>query len=396
MSSAETLLAGFDPATLDMPAGARVVVAMSGGVDSSVTAALLKELGYDVVGITLQLYDHGAAIQKKGACCAGQDIHDARNVADRIGIPHYVLDYESAFRDAVIEDFADSYARGETPIPCVRCNQTVKFRDLLSTARELNAVALATGHYIRRQRPADGPSELHAAVDPGKDQSYFLFATTQEQLDYLRFPLGGLTKAETRLLADYFDLPVADKPDSQDICFVPDGSYARIVEKLRPEAARPGNIVHLDGTVLGQHDGVLRYTIGQRKGIGIGGRAEDTDRLYVIRLDPENAQVIVGPREALAVSSLTLGTVNWLHPSRLSDGPQSVLVKIRNTMAPVQATVATTPLGDVTVAFDQPQFGVSPGQACVFYAPNDDAQSRVLGGRWILRQGMSTQGNVAA
>ncbi len=215
-------------------------------------------------------------------------------------------------------------------------------------------------------------------------------------MDYLRFPLGGLTKAETRLLADYFDLPVADKPDSQDICFVPDGSYARIVEKLRPEAARPGNIVHLDGTVLGQHDGVLRYTIGQRKGIGIGGRADDTDRLYVIRLDPENAQVIVGPREALAVSSLTLGTVNWLHPSRLSDGPQSVLVKIRNTMAPVQATVATTPLGDVTVAFDQPQFGVSPGQACVFYAPNDQAQSRVLGGGWILRQGMSTQGNVAA
>ncbi len=310
MSSAETLLAGFDPATLDMPAGARVVVAMSGGVDSSVTAALLKELGYDVVGITLQLYDHGAAIQKKGACCAGQDIHDARNVADRIGIPHYVLDYESAFRDAVIEDFADSYARGETPIPCVRCNQTVKFRDLLSTAKELNAVALATGHYIRRQRPADGPSELHAAVDPGKDQSYFLFATTQEQLDYLRFPLGGLTKAETRLLADYFDLPVADKPDSQDICFVPDGSYARIVEKLRPEAARPGNIVHLDGTVLGQHDGVLRYTIGQRKGIGIGGRADDTDRLYVIRLDPENAQVIVGPREAPAVSS----PVPYTHP----------------------------------------------------------------------------------
>ncbi|MDF1750856.1 MAG: tRNA 2-thiouridine(34) synthase MnmA [Alphaproteobacteria bacterium] len=379
-----------------MPAGARVVVAMSGGVDSSVTAALLKELGYDVVGITLQLYDHGAAIQKKGACCAGQDIHDARNVADRIGIPHYVLDYESAFRDAVIEDFADSYARGETPIPCVRCNQTVKFRDLLSTAKELNAVALATGHYIRRQRPTDGPSELHAAVDPGKDQSYFLFATTQEQLDYLRFPLGGLTKAETRLLADYFDLPVADKPDSQDICFVPDGSYARIVEKLRPEAARPGNIVHLDGTVLGQHDGVLRYTIGQRKGIGIGGRADDTDRLYVIRLDPENAQVIVGPHEALAVSSLTLGTVNWLHPSRLSDGPQSVLVKIRNTMPPVPATVATTPLGDVTVQFDQPQFGVSPGQACVFYAQNDDAKSRVLGGGWILRQGMSSSSNVAA
>jgi tRNA-specific 2-thiouridylase len=282
---------------LDVPAGARVVVAMSGGVDSSVTAALLKELGYDVVGITLQLYDHGAAIQKKGACCAGQDIHDARNVADRIGIPHYVLDYETAFRDQVIQDFADAYARGETPIPCVRCNQTVKFRDLLGTAKDLDAVALATGHYIRRGLSTEGRAELRSAVDPTKDQSYFLFATTQAQLDFLRFPLGGLTKAETRALAERFDLPVAAKPDSQDICFVPNGSYARIVEKLRPDAVQAGEIVHLDGTVMGRHDGVLNYTIGQRKGLGIGGRQGDTDPLYVVRLDPAStAASIVRPQ----------------------------------------------------------------------------------------------------
>jgi tRNA-specific 2-thiouridylase len=380
---------------LDVPAGARVVVAMSGGVDSSVTAALLKELGHDVVGITLQLYDHGAAIQKKGACCAGQDIHDARNVADRIGIPHYVLDYETAFRDQVIQDFADAYARGETPIPCVRCNQTVKFRDLLGTAKDLDAVALATGHYIRRTRAADGRAELRSAVDPTKDQSYFLFATTQAQLDFLRFPLGGLTKAETRRLAERFDLPVAAKPDSQDICFVPNGSYARIVEKLRPDAVQAGEIVHLDGTVMGHHDGVLNYTIGQRKGLGIGGRQGDTDPLYVIRLEPERGRVVVGPRDALAVTRIRLSEVNWLDPARLSDGPRPVRVKIRNTMAPVPATVRATELGDVEVAFADPQHGVSPGQACVFYAP-EDGDDRVLGGGWILREGMTGAGELAA
>ncbi|NMM46450.1 tRNA 2-thiouridine(34) synthase MnmA [Rhodospirillaceae bacterium KN72] len=395
MSDSLTDLSQFDLPDMDVPPGARIVVAMSGGVDSSVTAAVLKELGYDVVGITLQLYDHGAAVERKGACCAGQDIHDARNVAARIGIPHYVLDYESAFRDAVIEDFADAYARGETPIPCVRCNQTVKFRDLLGTAKDLGAEALATGHYIRRKRDPDGRAELHAAVDPQKDQSYFLFATTQDQLDYLRFPLGGLNKTQTRALAERFDLPVADKPDSQDICFVPNGSYARIVEKLRPDAAKGGEIVHLDGTVLGQHDGVLNYTIGQRKGLGIGGRKDDTDPLYVVRLEPDRARVVVGPREALAVESMRLGEVNWLGDCRLSDGPQKIAVKIRNTMAPVPATVEATPLGDVIVRFDTPQYGVSPGQACAFYDVTGD-ESHVLGGGWILRDGFSQSGDKAA
>ena len=362
----------------DLPKGTRIVVAMSGGVDSSVTAALLAEAGYDVVGVTLQLYDHGMAVGKKGACCAGQDIHDARMVADRLGIPHYVLDYESRFRDAVIEDFADSYARGETPIPCVRCNQTVKFRDLLATARELGAAAMATGHYVRR---ATGPggAELRRAADPAKDQSYFLFATTPDQLDFLRFPLGGLDKAETRALAMRFGLAVADKPDSQDICFVPEGGYARIVEKLRPEAAEPGDIVDLDGRVMGRHEGIIGYTIGQRKGLGIGGRKESTDPLYVVRLEPETRRVVIGPRAALACGTVRLGELNWLGDGPIPAEGLGVQVKLRSTMAAVPATLY--PAGDgARAVLDDPAHGVSPGQACVFY----DGE-RVLGGGWILR-----------
>ncbi len=363
------------------PADTRVVVAMSGGVDSSVTAALLAEAGYQVVGITLQLYDHGAAVSRKGACCAGQDIHDARNVAAALDMPHYVLDYESRFREAVIDDFADAYIRGETPIPCVRCNQTVKFRDLLSTARDLDADVLATGHYVRRAIGAGGAGgpELHRAVDPERDQSYFLFATTVAQLDFLRFPLGGMTKDETRAAAARFDLPVADKPDSQDICFVPSGSYARVVEKLRPEAIVPGEIVDMAGQVVGRHDGIINYTVGQRRGLGIGGRDPDSDPLYVVRLEPERHRVVIGPREALGCAAVRLDSVNWLGSAPAEDAALSV--KIRSTMAPVPATLRTAPDGTVEVAFETPEFGVSPGQACVFY----DAD-RVLGGGWIRRE----------
>ena len=350
----------------------RVVVAMSGGVDSSVTAALLAEAGYQVVGVTLQLYDHGQAVQRKGACCAGQDIHDARRVAERLDIPHYVLDYESRFRQSVIEDFADSYVRGETPIPCVRCNQTVKFRDLLGTARELGADCMATGHYVRRVEGA-GAAELHAAVDTGRDQSYFLFATTAGQLDFLRFPLGGMEKDEVRAHATRFDLPVAAKPDSQDICFVPQGRYASVVEKLRPGAAEPGEIVDLSGAVLGRHDGIIGYTIGQRRGLNIGGLAEP---LYVVKLVPEAKQVVVGPREALLTREIRLSDVNWLG-DEIPAGGLEAAVKVRSTMAPAPARILAE-ARQARVSFATPQAGVSPGQACVVYAGG-----RVLGGGWI-------------
>ena len=365
---------------IDKPvAETRVVVAMSGGVDSSVTAALMAEAGYEVIGVTLQLYDHGAAVNRKGACCAGQDIYDARAVAARLDIPHYVLDYESRFREAVIDDFADSYLRGETPIPCVRCNQTVKFRDLLATAKDLGADALATGHYVRRELMPDGPGLLRA-VDAGRDQSYFLFATTRDQLDYLRFPLGGMEKAETRAHAERFDLPVAAKPDSQDICFVPEGNYARIVEKLRPEAHDPGDIVDLDGTVLGRHDGIINFTIGQRRGLGLGGRPEGEEALYVVLLDPASRRVVVGPRSALGTGRIDVGSLNWLGATDIPAEGIGCAVKLRSTMAPVGARLFDDGDDNATVVLDEPQFGISPGQACVVYDGD-----RVLGGGWIRR-----------
>ncbi len=368
---------GFDKP----PSQTRVVVAMSGGVDSSVVAAKLAREGYDVVGITLQLYDHGAALAKKGACCAGRDIHDARRVAEEMGFPHYVLDYENTFKDAVIDEFADAYLAGATPVPCIRCNERVKFKDLLHTAKDLDADCMATGHYIQRKTGAHG-AELHKAADGDRDQSYFLFSTTQEQLDYLRFPLGHLkSKAETRALAAEIGLSVADKPDSQDICFVPNGSYAAVIEKLRPGAAEPGEIVHQDGRVLGAHKGVIHYTIGQRRGLGIGGG----DPLYVVKLDADLRRVVVGPKEALATRSVPVREINWLGDTPFEDAPTGgweMEVRIRSTRPPKPARLHPLSATSGHVELLSPDEGISPGQACVFYAPDG---TRIFGGGWIHR-----------
>jgi tRNA-specific 2-thiouridylase len=389
------------------PRETRVVAAMSGGVDSSVVAAMLAREGYDVVGVTLQLYDHGAAANKPGACCAGQDIHDARRVADAIGFPHYVLDYESRFRQAVMEDFADTYLAGATPIPCVRCNQTVKFKDLKRVAEDLGADCLATGHYVRRVEGADG-AELHRAADASRDQTYFLFATTRDQLEFLRFPLGEKPKSEVRALAAELGLRVAEKPDSQDICFVPSGKYQSVVEKLRPGAVEAGEIVHVDGRVMGRHDGVINFTVGQRRGLGVAAG----EPLFVVKLEAANKRVVVGPRAALGVTRIALKDVNWIgeriEREEELDG-RGILVRVRSTRPPVPAKLRFAPppergrLGGGQCAdqdplpiasqspspfqgegwflhLQTPEEGVAPGQAAVFYDPSS---TRVLGGGWI-------------
>ncbi len=381
--------------TLDFdkkPEETRIVVAMSGGVDSSVVAGILKREGYDVLGITLQLYDHGAAVHRAGSCCAGQDIDDARRVCETLGIPHYVLDYEARFRETVINPFAEAYAMGETPVPCVACNQTVKFADLLATAQELGADALATGHYIRsRLNPVPGHLNrraLYRPIDSDRDQSWFLFATTQEQIDYLRFPLGGLSKAETRELAEEMGLVVAKKADSQDICFVPQGKYTDIINKLKPNAALVGDIVHLDGRVLGRHDGIVHYTIGQRRGIGVA----TGEPLYVVHLDARGRRVVVGPREALETHRVYLRDMNWLGDGDLaSDAGEgfACFAKVRSTRPPAEAVLHVDEKG-VYVDLSIGEAGVAPGQACVLYsAPGADA--RVYGGGFIERSERSPE-----
>lgn len=363
------------------PGQTRVVVAMSGGIDSSVVAALMKSRGYETIGITLQLYDHGAAAHRPGACCAGRDIQDARNVAAHLGIPHYVLDYETRFREEVIDRFVESYAAGETPIPCVECNRTVKFRDLLAFAEELGADCLATGHYVESRLMPDGHRALYRPIDLDRDQSYFLYATTPRQIDLLRFPLAALTKAETRQIARDLGLTIAEKADSQDICFVPSGNYAALVEKLKPEAMRAGVIRHLDGRELGRHDGIIRYTVGQRKGLGISAR----EPLYVVRIDAAAAEVIVGPREALATRDILLRDFNWLGDAPLADGQGlEVFARVRSTRAPKPAQLFMRPDGAVVELLDGEE-GVAPGQACVLYA-DGSPQARVLGGGTIARR----------